>query len=962
MTSDREAWHVVERLLDAALDLPPNEQSAFLERECDDDALRSRLRVLLSAAAASGSFLERPAQEVASALVAEAVAERAAEQRHALPTERIGPYRLVGEVGRGGMGAVYLAERDDEEFHRRAAIKLVHSAAAPGLNARFLAERQILASLDHPNIARLYDGGTTDGGTSYLVMEYIDGRRVDAYCDEKALSVDQRLALFETVCDAVQFAHQNMVVHRDLKPSNVLVTEDGAVKLLDFGVAKLLDPLRPAADLTQTAFVPMTPAYASPEQLRGEPISTATDVYALGVLLHELVAGVGPYDVTGRTPSEIEQLVAEREPLRPSSVVRSSQEAAAIASLRATTPKGLSRRLRGDLDNIVLTALRKEVRNRYRSVYHLRDDVRRERDGLPVSARAPTFGYLAGKFVRRNRVGVAAAGLVLLSLVAGLAGTAWQARAAEREARRATEVRDFVVGLFESSDPDSTKGRTVTVLELLDRGAARLDSGLTGEPALRSDMLGVVGRMYLELGQYDRARRLLEEALTVRRGLGRAVMATDIAESAADLAAVLREQAEYDVAESLSREALAVRRGRADSEPAALSSSLGDLASIMSLRGDADGADSLYREALAIDGRLDDSEALATHLDQYGIALWRAARYEESQRVLEDALAMRRMLYGRQHTLVATTLLNLSTTVIESGDYARAEALVGECLEIRRTLLGEAHPHVASALNNLGSVFVRAGRLEEAETTHRQALEIYRSAFGDAHPEVANSMNQLGVVLYYTGRHSEAAKEFERVLELWRASYGTHHRNVLAVLNNLGAARREGGDLAGAEDALRTTLQLRREALGDPHADIAQSLNNLGLLLVQRGDLTEADSMFRQAIDIWRRTLGDENPAVADGLMSLGRLRLQESRFAEAAAVLREAVHIRTTSLAAEAPLLASARLNLAESLIPLGRLGTADSLLGLALPVLTRQWGENAELTDRARRAAAEIRAPRSP
>ena len=951
----RASWIRVENLLDQALDLEPAARESFLDRACGADrVLRERLAELLRAAETPDSFLDRSVHEVAAGLVRglEQDADASATPRPP-PYERVGAYRLIREVGRGGMGAVYLGERDDDHFHREVAVKLVQPAAAPGLTARFVAERQILASLDHPGIARLYDGGTTADGTPYLVMEYIDGERLDVYCDSHRLPIAGRLALFDAVCDAVQFAHQNMVVHRDLKPTNVLVRRDGTVKLLDFGVAKLLASADGTDNgLTQTGALAMTPAYASPEQLSGGTISTATDVYALGVLLYELLAGDSPYDVTGRSPSEIERVVREQEPRRPSAAVPAEDEEARSRALaRSTTPQALRRRLKGDLDNIVLTALRKEPEHRYRSVYHLRDDLLRYRTGLPVSARAPTFTYRAGKYVRRNRWGILAAAIILITLLGGLAGTAWQARAAAREARRMTEVRDFLVSLFENSDPDSTRGRSITALELLERGAARLDSGLTSQPALRADMLGVVGRIYGELGLHGRARPLLEEALQVRRRIPGSASPRDLAESAGDLANVLFEQGEYEQAERLAREALTLRRTRS-ADPARLAASLGDLAGVLSVRGDGEAADSLYREALEIDRRTDNPEGLAGRLSQYGTALWRMARYEESLRMHEEAVAMRRSLHGNEHTLVATSLLGLAATLEYMGDYERAEKLLRESLEIRRKLLGEAHPHVAIVLNNLGSVYQKAGRLDDAETAHRQALAKRRDALSESHPDVGTSMNNLGVVLYFKGQYAEAADIFDRVLPLWRATYGTHHPNVLSALNNLGASRRAAGDLEEAEVALRAALALRREAFGEEHVDVAQSLNNLGILLVLRGEHDEAESLFRQSTAMWRRVLGASHASVADGLVELGKLLLDRSRLAEAEPVLREVLEIRRASLDARAPLLASARLYYAENLIRLGRPDGADSLLTAALPVLRERWGESGELTRRAQRA----------
>lgn len=955
-------WARVEQLLDEALELAAAEQEAFLERACHDQpALAGRVRELLRAAAAAGTFLEQPASACAPGLVRD-LAEEGAATSAALPFDRLGPYRLIHELGRGGMGTVYLAERDDDEFRRQVAVKLVQ-APVPDLTRRFRAERQILASLDHPNVARLYDGGTAPNGVPYLIMEYIAGQRIDVWCDTRRLAVEERLHLFDTVCAAVEFAHQNLVVHRDLKPSNVLVADDGAVKLLDFGVAKLLEvgALDPALP-TDTGLRACTPEYASPEMLRGQPVSTAADVYALGVVLYELLSGRRPYELAGRSPLAAERILVEQEPAPPSTAAT-----AEAAAHRGASLDRLRRRLAGDLDNIVLTALRKEPDRRYSSVHHLRDDVRRHLAGLPVTARPATWSYRAGKFVNRHRAGVAAGALVILSLGGGLAGTTWQSRTAarqaaraEREARRAERVRDFVVMLFESSDPDSTVGRMVTAKELLDRGAARLDAdaALVEEPELRAEMLGVVGRIYRELGLYPQARPLLEQALAGRRGDG---SPEQIAESAGELAAVLFEQGEFAAAESLAREAVEIRRGALDVPPELLAASLGELASVLSTQGQAEEADSLFREALAIERRLGEKRGLAARLNAYAAGLQRAARYEEALRAAEEALDIRRELYGAEHTDVATALLNVSVIRMELGDFAGAEQLLRECIAMREKLLGPEHPYVAWAFRELGIILERAGRLEDAEAAHRHALGIQRAAFGEDHPTVAGTMNSIGVVLYFRGRYAQAADMFAQVLPRWRAAYGPHHANVFAVLNNLGSALRDAGDEAAAERVLRETLSLRREALGNEHPDVAQSLNNLAILLGRRGTFAEAEMAHRDAIAIWRRSLGDAHPTLAYGFVSLGRLLVDLGRYAEAEAPLREGLAIRAAALDPQAPLLASSRLYMAEALIGLDRLAEGDSLLEAALPVLRAQWGEEGEPTRRARRALERLRAARS-
>ena len=957
-------WARVEAILDEVLDAAPEEREVVLERACGPEpGLRTRVETLLRAMERSDSFLDRPAHESAAHLIREMSEGGAPDPDRALPFDRIGPYRLIRELGRGGMGAVYLAERDDE-VRRQVAIKLVSPAAAPHLRARFLAERQILANLEHPNIARLYDGGTTPDGTPFLVMELVDGQRIDEYCDASRLDVAGRLALFDTICDAVQFAHQSMVVHRDLKPSNVLVTRDGVVKLLDFGVAKLLDVAD--AGITQAGFVALTPAYASPEQLRGQAVTVAADVYGLGVLLYELLTGRYPYDLAGKMPFEVARVVHETEPERPSVAARSDAATEADAATllagasdrarhRATSPQGLRRRLEGDLDNIVLTALRKEPESRYPSVYHLREDLRRHLDGRPVTARPATLRYRAGKYVRRHRVAVTATGLLLLSLTGGLAATLWQARSAAKQARRAEEVRDFLVGLFESSDPDSTVGRTVTARELLDRGAASLDGRLSTDAALRADMLDVVSRLYRELGLLDAARPLAEAALATRRS-GAGSDPAGRAESAGELASVLYEQGEYEEAEKLAREALEVRRRGRRRDPAAYAAALSDVAAVLSVQGGADEADSLYREALAVDRRGGDPEALASHLSNYGAALSRRARWDDARSADEEALSIRRTLHGEESTEVATSLLNLGSVLTAMGEFEQAERTLRECLAIRTKLLGENHAHTALVWHELANVMQQMGRGEEGERAERRALAIRRAVLGPEHPDVAQSLNQLGVNLYFQGRFAEAADLFGQVLGIWSRVYGPRHPSVLTVQTNQAAALRDAGQYAAAEKILRETLAVRREVLGDRHQDVAATLNNLGTLLSMEDKDAEAESMMRQAVSIWQQALGPDHVIAANGLYALGRLLVKERRYEEAELPLRDALRIRAAALDANAPVLANARLAYAECLIGLGRFAEADTLVTAALPILRAQFGDEHENVKRAVRARTAI------
>ncbi|MEK7330512.1 MAG: serine/threonine-protein kinase, partial [Candidatus Eisenbacteria bacterium] len=487
-------------------------RTAFLDQACDGDAeLRALVEALIRADESAGAFLDRPAAELAPELLA---GEPEPAPEPPMAGRQIGPWRVVREVGRGGMGAVYLAERADGAFEQTVALKLIKRGLARAeILQRFLRERRILARLEHRNIARLADGGVTDDGLPWFAMEYVEGQPITDWCDEHRAGVEERLRLFRAVCDAVQYAHRNLVVHRDLKPSNIFVTADGEVKLLDFGIARLLsdEPDGDALTLTREGLRVLTPHYAAPEQLRGEAATTATDLYSLGVVLYELLSGARPF---GRSATSLDQLrreVLEEEPVPPS-------------GLRSEWRHPL----RGDLDNIVLTALRKEPQRRYPSVEALLADLERYREGRPVQATPPSARYRIAKFVRRNRVSVIAGAVVTLTFLVGVVATMWQAvaaalvvaslvgglavsigqtRLARREARKAEEVRSFLLRVFEVADPYHSRGQSVTARELLDQGARRIDSELKGQPALRAEMLGVLADLYLKLALVEPAMK-----------------------------------------------------------------------------------------------------------------------------------------------------------------------------------------------------------------------------------------------------------------------------------------------------------------------------------------------------------------------------------------------------------------------------------------------------------------------
>ncbi|MBD3298756.1 MAG: protein kinase, partial [candidate division Zixibacteria bacterium] len=583
---DTNRWKRVQELFDAVIDLPADERAAFLERKCaGDDELRAEVESLLDADASDHAILDGHAADMIGV-----------EEAPSREGTAVGPYRLVEEIGAGGMGTVYLAERADGQFRQKVALKVIRRGMdTEQILQRFAGERQILARLQHPNIARLFDGGMTDDGVPYFTMEYIDGEPIDLYCDKRRLSIDDRLQLFLTVCDAVDYAHHNLVVHRDLKPGNMLIAVDGTVKLLDFGIAKVIGRVEDATQLesiTRTGARVMTPGYASPEQIRGDTVTTSTDVYSLGVVLYKLLTGLRPYAMTGDNPLEAERAVLLTDPNRPSAAVIAPPEftgaddtevsTARLADARGTTPERLRKRLAGDLDNISLMALRKEPDRRYASAGHLRDEIRRHLNGLPVEARPDTIGYRVSKFAKRYRGAVITGAAVLVMLVGvvtyytiRLANERDRARAS---AERAETASRFLRGMFELPSTGTIGGR-VTVRELLENGAARIETEFAGQPDMQANMYAVLGDLSVKVGMFESALDLLARSIELKRELYDDPH-PDIAATIYMAAVAAYEIREFGAAETLYNEVLTIQRMMEPNDDSAVAGILNDLGAL----------------------------------------------------------------------------------------------------------------------------------------------------------------------------------------------------------------------------------------------------------------------------------------------------------------------------------------------------------------------------------------------
>jgi serine/threonine-protein kinase len=827
-----ERWQRIEELFRAVVDRMATERDAYLTRVCDgDEELRLEVLSLLARDTAE-DFIRNP--------IASAALSFTAEPKDDLTGEQIGPYRVTRLIGRGGMGAVYEAERDDDQFRQQVAIKIIKRGMDTDfVRDRFLRERQILASLDHPHIARLFDGGATLDGLPYFVMEFVAGEPITAYCRRHQLSVNEKLRLFRKVCSAVQHAHQKLVIHRDLKPNNILITEGGAPKLLDFGIAKLLSPDGSHAHTrTETALRLMTPEYASPEQARGQAVATTTDVYSLGVILYELLTEHRLHEFSTYSPAEIERAIC----------VTSIEEPSKVVGRMTDAPTRLSRQLSGDLDNIMLMAMRKEPERRYQSVEQFSEDIRRYLAGMPVVARKDTLGYRTGKFVRRHKAGMAILALLVILAVAIAVQSMQIARERDRanqEAAAAQAVTQSLVAMFEVADPGKARGNIITARELLDQGAEKVVRELKNQPEVQAKLLDTIGQLYQSIGLYDRAQPLVEEALKLRRqALGDE--SPDVATSLTHLGEVASLKGEFARSESLFREALAMRRKLLGAESKDVAESLNNLGQVLDDLGNFGEAEKLLRESLALRRKLFGVEhaSVAESLTGLGRLMGNMGKFNEAESLYRQALTIHRRLYGGDHPSVAVSLNNLAVILQEKGDFNGAKTLFREALAMRRKLLGEEHPDVALSFANLASVLQDLREYDEAEQLYRQALAMWHKLFGEEHPRLSNTMNNLATLLRDKGNYEESEALFRGALAMRRKQYGDEHPRVGTSLRNLGTLLYLKGNYNEAEKTQRQAIETYQKSLKPDHWMIHQSRSDLGACLIKLKRYREAEEQL----------------------------------------------------------------------------------------------------------------------
>lgn len=855
----------IEELVKQAQALSPTERVGFIRRMCESDEwLMSQALDALERADRQTRSWETIADDVDLEATTEA----------ALAGQRLGPYRFVRKLGSGGMGDVWLAERADDEYQQRVAIKLVRAGVfSAQIHSRLRMERQILASLQHPNIARLLDGGRASDGTPYLVLEYIDGEPIDVYCDRRRLRLDARIRLFQQICATVHYAHQNLVVHRDLKPNNILITQDGTPKLLDFGIAKLLDTRQAAGTLavTHLGYRVMTPTHASPEQIRGDAITTASDIYVLGLLLYELLAGRKPFDFSGSTLSDMERLVCEHEPTAPSALLaqtaRSSPELIEdIAACRLTNAARLQKELRGDLDNIVMMAMRTDAARRYGSAEQLATDLDRHLQGMPVIATSDTWTYRARKFIRRHALPVvaAAAAIAMLAAFATITFVQSQRIARERDTAtaervRAEQVSSFLVELFELSDPSKSRGNQVTAREMLDIGARRVNIGLADQPETRATLLETIGRVYKSLGLYADSTALLENALAARTHVY-GPKHLEVASAMTALGDTLLEHGEHARAQQLLDEGLAMQRELVGEKAIETAPTLLSRAKLAQRRGQLDEAERLFKDSLDLYRlhNLEHTSAAASAANELANLHSYRGNFVEAERLYRTALDIDRNALGRDHPQVAMHLHNLAVMMHLQGELEKAEPLYAESTELLRRILGETHPETLDALNNFGRFLHRKGDLARAESVLAGTLSANRAARGEAHAYVGHDLVSLALVRIDKGEYDSAERDLQAALEIYRNALPPEHPYVASALANLGRIQLERGEARTAERTLREAIEMGLKFLPPDSAQIAAANSSLGRALLAAGNADEALPLLRSSLPILQRSQGSD--------------------------------------------------------------------------------------------------------
>jgi serine/threonine protein kinase/Flp pilus assembly protein TadD len=895
----RARWQQIQSLFEQLVDTGDGERALRLARACGDDLeLRSSVESMLRSDARPEDPLLLAIGEAAECLLE--------DHRDRLIGTRIGPYRVVSILGYGGMSTVYRGERDDAQYQQTVAIKVLqHATLHPRLRSRLHSERHILATLDHPSIARLIDSGELEDGTPYLVMERVDGESIDEYCDSRTLFVRERLELFIQVCAAVQYAHRNLVVHRDIKPSNIFVTDEGAPKLLDFGIAKLLAPdsLSHTLPVTRLQERMLTPENAAPEQVLGRPITTATDIYALGVLLYQLLTGRSPYRLLSYSQLQLERAICMDDPVRPSQMVISKlsgekdADRSRISDRRGLSPQRLRARLSGDLDAIVAMAMRKEPDRRYPSVEALADDLSRHLLGQPVRARDGDWRYNTAKFLRRHAWPVAAVAAAFLGLALFGGAMTWenhrmelarQATALQRD--RAQQVSGFLVDVFSQADPFNAQGKEPTAKDLLDRGAEKITGNSSLQPEVRAQLLESIGLAYRRQGLSERAIPLFEQAVAIRRQ-ERPVDNGHIAVALANLARALSDSGHLISAEADLEQAVSLSERGAESRPIETADILVQFGNFaLDAKSDPDHASQLFRKALILYRNATGNQSLQVAATLNGLAyaaVWKSD-YPIAERYERQALNIFQQTVSRNHPDNAVALALLGSILTQRGKFAEAEQVLSEALQIERTVFGADNQRIAATEADLGVLYDREGDTSRAIAATQTALQITRDRRGSNHYLTGYYLDALGNLLLSANDLPAAEADAREALAIYAKSLPARHLYIASTHQLLGEVLMRRGSLAAAETELQTALDMNVGLAGTDSWRAARSQASLGWLLIARDRAAEGEPMLVTARSKLLATMGSRHPATQQATARLMEYYRAHHRDAEAARVLGE--------------------------------------------------------------------------
>jgi serine/threonine protein kinase len=852
----RARWQQIQSVFEEVIDASPIERANRLAASCggDTDLKRSVESLLASDQRTEDPLLNAISEAAESLLV---------EHQDRLVGTHVGHYRIVSVLGHGGMSTVYRGERADAQYQQSVAVKVLHHAALhPRLRNRLHSERHILATLAHASIARLIDSGDLEDGTPYLVMEHVDGESIDTYCDSRTLFIRERLELFVQVCAAVQYAHRNLVVHRDIKAANILVTPDGTPKLLDFGIAKLLAPesMSHTVPVTRLQERILTPENAAPEQVLGRSITTATDIYSLGVLLYQLLTGRSPYRLLSYSQLQLERAICMDDPVRPSQMVvaklgdETDADRSRISDRRGLSPLRLHARLSGDLDAIVAMAMRKEPDRRYASVEALADDLNRHLLGKPVLARQGDWRYNTAKFLRRHLLAVftVSAAFLALAVIAGV--TLWQnhrielARdAAAQERDRAQLVSAFLVDVFSQADPFTSLGQNVTAKDLLDRGAAKITNNVTLQPEVRAELLESIGVAYRRQGFSDRAIPLFEQAVAIRR----AERPLDNRRTAAALANL----------------------ARALTEGGHMVSAEADLQQALELAHQGDGSEP--------------SVETADILVQFGqFELNGKSEPDRASKLFGEALGIYRSAFGNQRLSVAAALSGLANAALWVNDYAAAEKYQRQAIEIFQATVSRNYPDYAVALATLGYILTQRGEYVEAERLLKEALQIDNSVFGDDNERSAQIQKHLSLLYERQDDEPRAIKAMLEAIAIATKRLGPNHYMTGYYLDALASLYLKANELGAAEEVSRRSLEVFANSLPAQHLYVAGARWTLGEILLRRGSPADAETEFRASADINAALAGPDSWRTARSTASLGWALIKDGKPAQGEPVL----------------------------------------------------------------------------